>query len=116
MRNKSGRFIRGYSGNTYTTVGVTYSECLDSKKMIKEKMKEKLKLLALYAFSASALTACGESNDTPYQRGLSDGYAVGYNTTCKIRATLIAGVWDNAHYSRGYADGNAAGVAACNRK
>jgi hypothetical protein len=84
--------------------------------MIKEKMKEKLKPLVLYAFLALALTACGENNDTAYQRGLSDGYAVGYNTACKIRATSIAGDWDNAHYSRGYADGNAAGIAACNRK
>ena len=84
--------------------------------MIKEKMKEKLNHWFCMLLLASALTACGENKDTAYQRGLSDGYAVGYNTACKIRATSIAGDWDNAHYSRGYTDGNAAGIAACNRK
>ena len=44
----------------------------------------------------------------------SDGEAVGYNTTCEIRATLIEGDWDDENYSRGYADGIAGGIAACN--
>jgi len=59
---------------------------------------------------------CGESSDASYQRGYSDGYAVGYNTACKIRATLIAGDWDNKHYSRGYSAGSTSGIVACQRK
>ena len=60
------------------------------------------------------LSACGESADARYDTGYSDGYAVGYNTTCQIRATLIEGDWGDKNYSRGYADGVTAGTAACN--
>lgn len=59
------------------------------------------------------LAGCGESADSALDRGYSDGYATGYNTTCEIRVTLIAGDWDNEHYSRGYAHGYADGTAAC---
>jgi len=45
--------------------------------------------------------------------GYDDGYAVGFNTTCKIRATLIEGDWDNQHYKRGYHAGYRAGSIAC---
>ncbi len=59
---------------------------------------------------------CGESTEVSYQRGRSDGYAVGYNTECKIRTTMIAGDWDNEHYLRGYYDGKIEGEMACRRR
>ena len=74
----------------------------------------KIKNIAPTLLLTFILSSCGESNVAAYDRGYDDGYAVGYNTTCQIRATLIAGDWDNANYSRGYADGNTAGTIACN--
>ena len=65
---------------------------------------------------SGVLSGCIE--DDSYERldaGYSDGYAVGYNTECKIRATLIEGDFDNADYSRGYYAGLADGAAACRR-
>lgn len=60
------------------------------------------------------LAACGSHADERYDLGYSDGYAVGYNTACEIRTTLIEGDWKNEDYSGGYADGQTAGVIACN--
>lgn len=62
---------------------------------------------------ALLLCACGESSDTRYNNGYSDGYAEGYNTTCQIRATMVAGNWDDKHYSRGYNEGRNRGAADC---
>lgn len=59
-----------------------------------------------------ALDAC-EGADSAFDRGYGDGYAVGYNATCEIRTTLVAGDWDNKHYSRGFADGQTDGAIAC---
>ena len=67
------------------------------------------RLLLLVAMMVSA---CADP-DERYDAGYNDGYAVGYNTTCKIRATLIEGDWDDKNYSRGYADGNDAGSIDC---
>lgn len=64
-----------------------------------------------------ALSSCGEigkNADERYDVGYSDGYAVGYNTACEIRATLIEGDWKDEDYSRGYAAGHTDGVIACN--
>ena len=73
-------------------------------------------LLPLMLLSTLALVGCkGENADERLDAGYSDGYAVGYNTECKIRATLIEGDFDNADYSRGYYAGLAAGAAACRR-
>jgi len=60
------------------------------------------------------LSGCGDSTDW-CDVGNSDGYAVGYNETCKIRSTMIHGKWDNADYSRCYASGYQAGAQACLR-
>ena len=61
-----------------------------------------------------ALSGCIEDDsDERLDAGYSDGYAVGYNTECKIRATLIEGDFDNADYSRGYYAGLTDGAAAC---
>lgn len=60
------------------------------------------------------ISACGGIDEDAYDRGHSDGFAVGYNTTCEIRATLVEGDWSNEDYSRGYADGQTAGTIACN--
>ena len=67
----------------------------------------------LTALSSLGISGCTDS-DKSYDSGYSDGYAVGYNTACQIRATLIEGDWDNAAYSRGYAEGQSEGTIACN--
>ena len=43
--------------------------------------------------------------------GFQDGRAATINTTCKFRATLIGGQFDNAKYARGYSRGANAGAA-----
>ena len=75
--------------------------------------KKIFKFVVVVALSSVFLTGCGESADTRYDSGFSDGYAEGYNTTCKIRATMVKGDWDDEHYSRGYQDGRADGAADC---
>lgn len=60
------------------------------------------------------LSACGGTDEEAYDRGYGDGYAVGYNTACEIRATMVAGDWSDEDYSRGYADGQTDGTIACN--
>ena len=62
------------------------------------------------------LNGCGESFDSAYDRGLDDGYAAGYNTTCNIRATLISGDWDVPGYQEGYNRGYAEGSRDCRSK
>lgn len=74
-------------------------------------MKQIFLLSIMLLFSACE----GESADERLDAGYSDGYAVGYNTECKIRTTLIEGDFDNADYSRGYYAGLADGAAACRR-
>lgn len=53
------------------------------------------------------------SSDERFGAGYSDGYASGYNTTCKIRATMIKGDWSDRYYKKGYNEGYAAGSADC---
>jgi hypothetical protein len=60
------------------------------------------------------LSSCADSEER-YDVGYDDGYAVGYNTACRIRATLIEGDFDNTDYARGYAEGQSAGIVACNK-
>ena len=57
------------------------------------------------------LAGCTEEEGTTYDAGYSDGYATGYNTFCKIRATMIWGKFDYPEYARGYAEGEVAGIA-----
>lgn len=45
--------------------------------------------------------------------GFNDGFAEGYNTTCRIRTTLIEGDWANEHYSKGYHAGRIEGANDC---
>lgn len=59
------------------------------------------------------LAACDDAEER-YDVGYDDGYAVGYNTACEIRTTLIEGDFDSADYARGYANGQADGIAGCN--
>lgn len=67
-------------------------------------------------FILVSLTGCFSSDDD-YEYGYNDGYAAGYNTTCKIRATMIKGDWDDEDYSRGYRAGYEDGAFDCrNRK
>jgi hypothetical protein len=60
-----------------------------------------------------ALSGCDDP-DERYDAGHSDGFAVGYNTACQIRATMIDDDFDNSDYSKGYADGQTNGIIACN--
>ena len=76
----------------------------------------KITSLAIALALMFTLTGCFESSSSAYQRGYGDGYASGYNTTCKLRSTLIAGDFENKHYSRGYEVGYADGAADCRAK
>ncbi len=61
------------------------------------------------------LYGCEYITDEEYRdRGVSDGYAVGYDTTYKIRATLTYG-YDNKIYKEVYSYGYAEGAEACRR-
>jgi hypothetical protein len=75
-----------------------------------------IKRMLFSIFFLTTLVGCGESADSRYESGYRDGYAVGYNTTCKIRSTMIHGDWDDKDYSRGYSDGRYAGDADCRAK
>ena len=44
--------------------------------------------------------------------GYQDGYAATINTTCKFRASLVHGKFDDADYAKGYSLGSQAGAAA----
>lgn len=67
-----------------------------------------------FTLAVLALSSCTDSEERE-SAGRSDGYAVGYNTTCEIRATLVEGDWDDPDYSRGYNEGYAEGARACLR-
>jgi hypothetical protein len=70
--------------------------------------------LRLLSFVGAALVAaCGESVDQA-DVGYDDGYAVGYNTACEIRTTLISGNFENVEYASAYARGQTDGIIACN--
>ena len=69
----------------------------------------------LFVGVVALLTGCGDA-DGRYDTGYRDGYAEGYNTTCKIRATIVEGDWEDADYSRGYEEGRIAGVRDCQNK
>jgi hypothetical protein len=69
-----------------------------------------------FIFLLLIITLSGCSQEDKRDVGYSDGYATGYNTTCKIRATLIEGDWDNESYSKGYRQGYQAGSLACKNK
>lgn len=69
----------------------------------------------LVMMSLFLLTACGEDKEERADVGYSDGYAAGYNTECKIRATLVEGDWDNPEYSNAYQLGKMDGITACRK-
>ena len=64
------------------------------------------------AICISSMSGCDAFKDK-YDAGYDDGWAAGYNTTCKIRATMIEGDWDSESYSKGYSDGYADGSYEC---
>ena len=72
--------------------------------------------LRIFVFFALSSCIGGADPDERFDVGYDDGYAVGYNTECKIRATLIEGDFDNADYSKGYYMGLSDGAAACRNK
>ena len=69
----------------------------------------------LILFGAIILVSCGESADSRYDYGYSDGYAAGYNTTCNIRSTMIEGDWSDKNYTSGYNAGYSDGSRDCKR-
>ena len=69
-------------------------------------------VLTIIVSCAVSLPACDTVKDK-YDAGYDDGWAAGYNTTCKIRATMIEGDWDSESYSKGYSDGYADGSYEC---
>ena len=58
------------------------------------------------------LAACSNAEEHA-DVGYDDGYAVGYNTACEIRATLIDGEFENKHYAAAFARGQSDGIVAC---
>ena len=74
------------------------------------------KFLILAAIMITTLSGCVEDSDERFDVGYDDGYAVGYNTECKIRTTLIEGDFDSEHYSSGYNSGIYDGAMACRNK
>lgn len=73
-----------------------------------------MKSKSIFLLLIITLSGCGQEDKRDV--GYSDGYATGHNTTCKIRATLIEGDWDNESYSKGYRQGYQAGSLACKNK
>jgi hypothetical protein len=67
-------------------------------------------LLPLSGCIIGLLVAC-DSKDWE-AAGYQDGYAATINTTCKFRASLIHGDFDNSKYAAGYSKGAQAGAAA----
>jgi len=60
------------------------------------------------------LSWCNKDDaDERFDVGYSDGYTVGNNTECQIRATLIESDFDDEDYSRGYTPGMVYGKTAC---
>ena len=72
-----------------------------------------MRFYALILGSLSLLFVSGCDSKDWSDAGYSDGFAVGYNTTCEIKATLIEGNWDNEEYSEAYEVGYADGAIAC---
>ena len=76
-----------------------------------------MKALILISILAFVIYSCkGPDPEERYRAGYSDGYATGYNTACKIRATMVEGDWGNPDYNRGYGIGERAGRADCYHK
>jgi hypothetical protein len=78
-------------------------------------MKKTLHILIACIFLLGCSDKEAES-EARYDTGFGDGYAVGYNTTCKIRATIVEGDWEDPDYSRGYNDGYKHGAIDCRRQ
>lgn len=73
-----------------------------------------MRRLAVASAALSILVSACAPSDDRYDVGYDDGMAVGYNTACEIRTTMIDGDFANRDYARGYAEGMEAGIAACN--
>lgn len=71
--------------------------------------------LAACAAALAFLTGCSDPDERA-DVGFDDGYAVGYNTECQIRATLIEGDFENQAYAEAYARGRHEGAEACKRE
>ena len=67
-------------------------------------------------FALGVVAGCGPSTEKRTDVGYDDGYAVGYNTECEIRATMIDGDFKSAAYSNAYRRGYEQGAAACLRE
>ena len=74
-----------------------------------------MRLLVAFILAAF-VSGCLEDEDERFDAGHSDGYAVGYNTECKIRATFIEGDFDSKGYSRGYNAGLLDGAKDCKKQ
>ena len=67
-----------------------------------------------FLFAIILMVSGCEDKDAAHSSGYKDGYAVGYNTACQIRKTLINGDWSSESYSKGYQAGMVDGINACN--
>ena len=71
-------------------------------------------IIGLIIFGFSKCSDSSFELKDKYDSGYGDGYAVGYNSTCNIRTTLIDGDWSSESYTRGYNDGKYDGSVDCN--
>jgi len=71
---------------------------------------------AAIALIASCLLASCSDPEERADVGYDDGYAVGYNTECRIRATLVDGDFGNEHYATAYERGYRDGKDACRNR
>jgi hypothetical protein len=70
-------------------------------------------LIVVLSACDSSSEGLGGYSEADCDYGYDDGYAVGYNSTCKIRTTMVKGDWDNKEYSRCYNLGQADGSRQC---
>jgi hypothetical protein len=70
-----------------------------------------MKLNCLFLVAMLTLAVGCDSKDWE-AAGYQDGYAATVNTTCRIRATMVHGKFDDGDYARGYSQGAQAGALA----
>tara|TARA_R110000744_G_scaffold181062_1_gene300071 strand:- start:232 stop:462 length:231 start_codon:yes stop_codon:yes gene_type:complete len=75
-----------------------------------------MKIIIILVLSLIVYKTLAPNSEERYDVGFNDGYAVGYNTECKIRTTIVEGDWDDKNYSSGYKNGKQEGVNACRNK
>jgi hypothetical protein len=75
-----------------------------------------MKKITLIFFLLQALLFGCSHDEKTVESGYDDGFAEGYNTQCRKKATIIQEHWDSAEYKKGYDMGSKDGIQACLNK